>query len=72
MDDAKAYKIGAFITWVLIFLSSYVYCIFQYGFLFGLGLGWLPSAIVATVLCWFWPLYILAIAVAAYFAFIAR
>jgi hypothetical protein len=35
--------IVAFIT----FVSSWIYCIANYGFLFGVGLGWLPSIIVA-------------------------
>lgn len=38
-DDWKAYKIGALITWFLIFIPTYIYCIYEYGFLFGLGLG---------------------------------
>lgn len=60
-EDWAVYKLGAFITWFLIFVPAYIYCIYEYGFLFGLGLGWLPSAIVATVLCWFWPFYALVI-----------
>lgn len=42
------------------FVGSYLYCIVAYGFLLGLGLGWLPSAIVAgiayVVMRWGWPL----------------
>jgi len=22
------------------------------------GLGWLPAAIVASILCWFWPVFL--------------
>ena len=29
------------ITGLLTFIAAYVYCIATYGFLFGLGLGWL-------------------------------
>jgi len=57
----NAYGIGVNITWVLIFIGTWIYCIATYGFLLGVGLGWLPAAITATVLCWFWPLYLLAI-----------
>jgi hypothetical protein len=50
----------ASISSVLIFIGSYVYCIATYGFLFGVGLGWLPSAIVAFIafgVVWLlWPL----------------
>lgn len=31
----------------IVFIGSYVYCILEYGYLFGVGLGWLPSGIVA-------------------------
>lgn len=33
----------------LTFIGAYIYCIATYGFLFGLGLGWLPSAILAGI-----------------------
>ncbi|MFA6635722.1 MAG: hypothetical protein WCV56_01235 [Candidatus Omnitrophota bacterium] len=32
-----------------VFLGCYIYCVATYGFLFGLGLGWLPSLIVAFI-----------------------
>ena len=38
--SGEAYKIGASITWFLIFIGSYIYCIAEYGFLLGVGLGW--------------------------------
>lgn len=44
------------IAWVCIFVGSWIWCIVNYGFLLGVGLGWLPAAITATVLCWFWPI----------------
>jgi hypothetical protein len=37
---------------MLIFLPCYIYCIGAYGFLWGLGFGWLPSAIVTAVVWW--------------------
>lgn len=37
---------------VLTFVAAYIYCIATYGFLFGLGLGWLPSGILATLVAW--------------------
>ena len=33
------------------FAASWVYCIFHYGYLLGVGLGWLPSIVVA-ILAW--------------------
>ncbi len=53
------YQVGAAITWFLIFIGAWIYCIAAYGFLLGVGLGWLAAGIAATVLCWFWPLYLL-------------
>lgn len=37
------------ITAVLTFIGAYFYCIETYGFLFGFGLGWLPSGILAVI-----------------------
>lgn len=40
------------------FLGSWIYCCATYGFLFGFGLGWLPSAILAPIVFfavrWLW------------------
>lgn len=49
------YWTGTSISWVLFFLSAWLYCIVHYGFLFGLGLGWLPSIILALFLAFIWP-----------------
>lgn len=45
------------------FIISYIYCIAIYGFLFGVGLGWLPSFIVAFVVLWLWPFIAIALAI---------
>lgn len=57
------YKIGAAITWLIIFVGAWIYCIVEYGFLLGVGLGWLAAGIAATVLCWLWPLYVVGAAI---------
>jgi hypothetical protein len=31
------------------FIGAYIYCVSAYGFLLGLGLGWIPSGIVAVI-----------------------
>lgn len=41
-------------TGLVTFVSLWIYCIVHYGFLLGVGLGWLPSLIVAV------PTYFLA------------
>jgi hypothetical protein len=40
--------LGALIGTVT-FIGVYIYCIASYGFLFGFGLGWIPSGIVALI-----------------------
>ncbi|MFT5592168.1 MAG: hypothetical protein ACI8SR_000525 [Oceanicoccus sp.] len=61
MDWSARYTVGCVISGIIIFFSSWIYCISEYGYLLGVGLGWLPSIISAYVLCWFWPIYLLAI-----------
>jgi hypothetical protein len=51
--NKKGYlEIGFVLGWIagiLTFIAAYIYCIATYGFLFGLGLGWLPSGILAVI-----------------------
>lgn len=54
--------IGAWIVGVPTFIGTWIWCIVEYGFLLGVGLGWLPSAIVAVVVGALWPLIALVIA----------
>jgi hypothetical protein len=49
---------------LLTFVGGYVYCIATYGFLWGLGFGWLPSLIAAIAVGWCWPA---ALPLGAYF-----
>jgi hypothetical protein len=48
---AIGYVLGA-VAGVVTFVGAYIYCILTYGFLFGLGLGWLPSLILAGITGW--------------------
>ncbi len=57
------YETGYKICYVIIFLGCWIYCIATYGFLLGVGLGWLPSAIAAAVLSFFWPVFLIGIVV---------
>ena len=59
--DSNWYMVGYWICWVITFLGCWIYCIATYGFLLGVGLGWLPSAIAATIISIFWPLIALGI-----------
>jgi len=59
----ELYGNGAFFTGFIVFIGSWIYCISTYGYLFGVGLGWLPSLIVAIIAGAVWPLIVLGIAV---------
>jgi hypothetical protein len=52
-NGGKSYlEIGVLLGWIagiLTFIAAYIYCIAAYGFLLGLGLGWLPSGILAVI-----------------------
>jgi hypothetical protein len=63
-DDVGWYWLGYRIFFALIFAGCWIFCIASYGFLFGVGLGWLPSAIAATILSLFWPLILVLVLVA--------
>ena len=57
-------RVLGFIAAVITFIGGYIYCIDTYGFLFGFGLGWLPSIILAFLVflgvVWLWgPILIL-------------
>ena len=63
------YTLGRTITGIIVFLGSWIYCIISYGFLLGVGLGWLPSIIVAVIAGFLWPLLLIAIAILAFLVF---
>lgn len=66
IDWSLIYFAGAGITGVVTFVGSWIYCIATYGYLFGVGLGWLPSLIVGTLAGYLWPIIvILALVVGA-------
>lgn len=51
--------IGAWIVGVPTFIGTWIWCIAEYGFLLGVGLGWLPSIIVAVFAGALWPLIVI-------------
>jgi hypothetical protein len=55
------YVAGVQIVGGLTFIISYIYCIAEYGFLFGFGLGWLPSMFLAAIVGALWPLVVIAL-----------
>jgi hypothetical protein len=65
--DSEWYNIGFGITSFITFIGSWIYCIVTYGYLLGVGLGWLPSIIVAVIAGILWPLIAGVIALAIVF-----
>ena len=68
LSDAvlRVYKVGAWITGILTFIVCWIYAISAYGFLLGVGLGWLPSGIVAVIAAYLWPLLLIGIILLVY------
>ena len=66
IDWGTVYSVGYSITFFIVFVGCWIYCIATYGFLFGVGLGWLPSLIVAAIVSIFWPLIVLLIIILAF------
>jgi hypothetical protein len=64
--DGDEYAAVGYITGWITFFVSYIYCIAEYGFLLGVGLGWLPSMIVAFIAGLLWPVIALAICALIY------
>jgi hypothetical protein len=60
---AETYSSGFAITACITFLVAYIYCIASYGLLLGVGLGWLPSMIVATFVGALWPVMALVVGI---------
>lgn len=56
----KIYELITKFVFGLTFIISYIYCITNYGFLLGLGLGWLPSIILALIVMFVWPIILIA------------
>lgn len=55
----NTYENGQAISAVIIFIGCWIYCTAIYGFLFGFGLGWIPSLIAAWIISWFWPVIVI-------------
>jgi hypothetical protein len=55
------YRIGMALVGVPVFLGCWIYCVATYGFIVGVLVGWMPSAIVAVIAGAMWPLFALVI-----------
>jgi thiol-disulfide isomerase/thioredoxin len=72
LDLGAIYRVGAIIMGCIVFVSTWIYCAVSYGFLLGVGLGWLPSAIVAGIAALLWPFVALALVVLVVFLFVKK
>ena len=65
MDWGEIYEVGAYITWVIVFLCVWIGCALEYGFL-GFALAWMPAIIVAYIAALIWPLILFGVVFVAY------
>lgn len=64
----------AAISGLITFAAAWIYCMSEYGFLFGFGLGWLPAlilgAIIGLVMAFVWRFVAIGLALIAAAVFI--
>ncbi len=65
-SDSDFYIVISYLVGFVVFISSWIYCIATYGYLLGVGLGWLPSIIVAFIAGLLWPLILLIILIGGF------
>lgn len=63
----EGYDVGAKIVGFLVFFVVSAYSVFQWGFLLGLALGWVPAFIAAVLAAFVWPLIVLVIVIIVFF-----
>jgi hypothetical protein len=65
---SDTYLVGTWITGVIAFIVIWIYALASWGFLLGLMFGWIPALIGGAIIGLLWPLVVLLIFVAIYFA----
>jgi hypothetical protein len=55
--------VWAILTGIVIFGGVWIYAISQWGFLLGLGFGWIPALIAAYIGGFLWPLVVGVVAI---------
>jgi hypothetical protein len=63
IDWGAVYRVGGLITAALVFIACWAYAVLSWGFLLGVGLGWIPSLFIAVIAGFIWPLLALALVV---------
>jgi len=62
MPWGAIYQVGGWIAGVIVFFTGWIYAIVTYGIFLGLGLGWIPSLIIAAIAGLLWPLIVAVLA----------
>jgi len=70
-DWGNIYSVGRTITSGLAFIICWIYATFTYGLFLGIGLGWIPSLVIAFIAGLLWPLIVAAFALLAVFVLYA-
>ncbi|MAZ30207.1 hypothetical protein CL655_02890 [bacterium] len=60
-SSSTVYKVGCWITGVLVFLGSWIYAIATYGWFLGIAFGWFPAMIIAFISAFIWPILALGL-----------
>ena len=60
IDYGEIYRKGIWIVGIVAAIIAWIYAIASYGFFLGLGLGWIPSAIIGALVGFLWPLLVVA------------
>ena len=60
LDDLELWTGGIKVVGWPVFVIAWAYAVVQYGFFLGVGLGWIPAAVVALVVGALWPLLLIA------------
>lgn len=50
-----------YVVGLVTFIGCWIYAVFTYGWFLGVGLGWLPSIVIAIIAAYLWPLLLVAI-----------
>lgn len=57
----EVYQYIGIMVGMVVFVTSWFYCVTEYGYMWGLGLGWLPSIFAALLAGWAWPLVVIGL-----------
>ena len=62
MSWGDVYGIGRLLTGVIVFAVCWIYAIVSFGWFLGIGLGWIPSLVIAGIAGFLWPVIAVAVA----------